>query len=192
MLNRVAIIKALAELRLLGALTDDCKLENPTGYQMSRLPLEPVYSRALILANTFNCLEEMLITVAMLSVESIFYDPREKREEVSMLKDWFFRLYQQLMKASRFYSLFRQARTSKNHFASIEGDHLTYVSVYRESDEFLEKRRKESGENKVDKIMKKWCIDNFVNHRSLKHARDTYRFCHRLLLRFVHMISYAL
>uniref|UniRef100_A0A1J3FDM9 RNA helicase n=1 Tax=Noccaea caerulescens TaxID=107243 RepID=A0A1J3FDM9_NOCCA len=146
--SRVAIVKALAELRLLGALTDDCKLENPTGYQMSRLPLEPVYSRALILANTFNCLEEMLITVAMLSVESIFYDPREKREE---------------------------ARTSRNHFASIEGDHLTYVSVYRESDEFLEKRRKESGENKVDKIMKKWCIDNFVNHRSLKHARDTYR-----------------
>ncbi|CAA7036301.1 unnamed protein product [Microthlaspi erraticum] len=146
--SRVAIIKALAELRLLGALTDDCKLEDPTGYQMSRLPLEPVYSRALILANTFNCLEEMLITVAMLSVESIFYDPREKRDE---------------------------ARASRNHFTSVEGDHLTYVSVYRESDEFLEKRRKESGENKVDKIMKKWCIDNFVNHRSLKHARDTYR-----------------
>lgn len=78
-------MKALTELRLLGALTDDCQLEKPAGEQMSRLPLDPVYSRALILANKqFNCLEEMLITVAMLSVESIFYDPREKREEVSM------------------------------------------------------------------------------------------------------------
>lgn len=41
----------LEELRLLGALTDDCKLEKPAGEQMARLPLDPVYSRALILAN---------------------------------------------------------------------------------------------------------------------------------------------
>ncbi|KAF8088763.1 hypothetical protein N665_0530s0018 [Sinapis alba] len=146
--SRGAIVKALEELHLLGALTDDCKLEKPAGDQMARLPLEPVYSRALILANQFNCLEEMLITVAMLSVESIFYDPREKREE---------------------------ARTSINHFASVEGDHLTYLNVYRESNEFLEKRKAENSEAKVDKIMRKWCKDNFVNSRSLKHARDTYR-----------------
>lgn len=146
--SRGAIVKALEELRLLGALTDDCKLEKPAGDQMARLPLDPVYSRALILANQFNCLEEMLITVAMLSVESIFYDPREKREE---------------------------ARTSRNHFTSVEGDHLTYLSVYRESNEFLEKRKTENSEAKVDKTMRKWCKDNFVNSRSLKHARDTYR-----------------
>jgi len=49
---------------------------------MARLPLDPIYSKALILASQFNCLEEMLITVAMLSVESIFYSPRDKLEEV--------------------------------------------------------------------------------------------------------------
>lgn len=146
--SRGAIVKALEELRLLGALTDEGKLEKPVGEQMARLPMDPVYSRALILANQFNCLEEMLITVAMLSVESIFYDPREKREE---------------------------ARTSRNHFTSVEGDHLTYLSVYRELNEFLEKRKEENSEAKVDKIMRKWCKDNFVNSRSLKHARDTYR-----------------
>ncbi|CAH8390153.1 unnamed protein product [Eruca vesicaria subsp. sativa] len=137
--SRGAIVKALAELYLLGALTDDCKLAKPAGEQMSRLPLDPFYSRALILANQFNCLEEMLITVAMLSVESIFYDPLEKREE---------------------------ARNSRTHFANVEGDHLTYLSVYRESDELLEKR---------NNIMEKWCKDNFVNSGSLKLARDTYR-----------------
>ncbi|KAL0824236.1 hypothetical protein YC2023_014958 [Brassica napus] len=145
--SRSAIVKALAELHLLGALTDDCKLEKPAGDQMARLPLDPVYSRALILANQSNCLEEMLITVAMLSVESIFYDPpREKREE---------------------------ARTSRNHFASVEGDHLTYLGVYRESNEFLEAENSEEAE--VDQILRKWCKDNFVNSRSLKHARDIYR-----------------
>lgn len=67
---------------MLGALTEESKLSDPVGHQMARLPLEPIYSKALILANQFNCLEEMLIIVAMLSVESIFYAPRDKLAEV--------------------------------------------------------------------------------------------------------------
>lgn len=67
---------------MLGALTDKCLLSEPVGHQMARLPLDPIYSKALILASEFNCLEEMLITVALLSVESIFYSPRDKLEEV--------------------------------------------------------------------------------------------------------------
>lgn len=78
----MAIVKSLEQLFLLGAITDDSKLSDPIGHQMARLPLDPVYSKALILASQFNCLEEMLIAVAMLSVESIFYTPREKLEEV--------------------------------------------------------------------------------------------------------------
>lgn len=63
-------------------MTDECKLSDPVGHQMARLPLDPIYSKALILASEFKCLEEMLITVAMLSVESIFYAPRENLDEV--------------------------------------------------------------------------------------------------------------
>ena len=70
---------------MLGALTDDCQLSDPVGHQMARLPLDPIYSKAIILASQFKCLEEMLITVAMLSVESIFYTPRDKLEEVRRL-----------------------------------------------------------------------------------------------------------
>lgn len=68
---------------MLGALTDECKLSE-VGRQMASLPLDPIYSKALIRASEteFNCLEEMLITVAMLSVESIFFAPREKLNEV--------------------------------------------------------------------------------------------------------------
>ncbi|KAK9676040.1 hypothetical protein RND81_11G049700 [Saponaria officinalis] len=80
--SRMAIVKSLEELFLLGALTDDSKLSDPVGHQMAKLPLDPVYSKALILSSQFNCLEEMLITVAMLSVESIFYMPRDKQDEV--------------------------------------------------------------------------------------------------------------
>lgn len=70
---------------MLGALTEESKLTDLVGHQMARLPLEPMYSKALVLASQFNCLEEMLIVVAMLSVESIFYAPREKLEEVCFL-----------------------------------------------------------------------------------------------------------
>ncbi|KAH0851209.1 hypothetical protein HID58_094916 [Brassica napus] len=146
--NVILQLKALGIDDILGFDFIDKPSSKPAGEQMARLPLEPVYSRALILANQFNCLEEMLIIVAMLSVESIFYDPRQKREE---------------------------ARTSRNHFVSVEGDHLTYLSVYRELDEFLEERKAEKSEAKVEKIMRKWCKVNFVNSRSLKHARDIYR-----------------
>lgn len=78
----MAVIKSLELLYLLGALTDEKKLSDPIGHQMARLPLEPNDSKALILASQFGCLEEMLIVVSMLSVESIFYVPREKLEEV--------------------------------------------------------------------------------------------------------------
>lgn len=78
----MSIVKSLEQLFVLGALTDDYKLSEPVGRQMAQLPLDPIYSKALILASEFNCLEEMLITVAMLSVESIFYAPREKLDEV--------------------------------------------------------------------------------------------------------------
>jgi ATP-dependent RNA helicase DHX8/PRP22 len=75
-------LKSLEQLILLGALTDDYKLSDPVGRQMARLPLDPMYSKALIVASEFKCLEEMLIVVSMLSVESIFFSPREKLEEV--------------------------------------------------------------------------------------------------------------
>ncbi|KAM1497937.1 hypothetical protein ACFXTH_020951 [Malus domestica] len=145
--SRSAIVKSLEQLFVLGALTDDCKLSNPVGIQMARLPLDPIYSKALIVASEFNCLEEMLISVAMLSVESIFFNPRDKIEEV---------------------------RTAQKSFASPEGDHLTLVNVYRASNQFLEKRSGLSKE-KREKAFRKWCKDNFIHSRSLTNARDIHR-----------------
>ncbi|KAG6763996.1 hypothetical protein POTOM_031448 [Populus tomentosa] len=154
--SRAAIQKSLEELFLLGALTDDCKLSDPVGHQMARLPLDPIYSKALILASQFKCLEEMLIAVSMLSVESIFYNPREKSEE---------------------------AKTAKKCFASPDGDHLTLINVYRAAGELLQKRRMETGieknekniKGKNEKILRKWCRENFINSRSLRHACDIHR-----------------
>ncbi|GLT27624.1 hypothetical protein SLA2020_026080 [Shorea laevis] len=149
--SRAAIVKSLEQLFLLGALTDDCKLSNPVGYQMARLPLDPIYSKALILASQFNCLEEMLITVSMLSVESIFYAPRGKMDE---------------------------ARTAMKCFASPDGDHITLVNVYQAYDEFFVKRKLQLGKDKHEKVLRKWCKENYINSRSLRHARDIHSQIH--------------
>ncbi|XP_074585587.1 pre-mRNA-splicing factor ATP-dependent RNA helicase DEAH10 [Curcuma longa] len=144
--SRMTIVKSLEQLFLLGALTDDYKLSSPVGHQMAKLPLDPMYSKALILAAEFKCLEEMLIVVAMLSVESIFYFPREKLEE---------------------------ARAARKSFSSPEGDHISMLNVYRASAESLEKNKIANAKEKtLEKKLNKWCRENFINYRSLRHARD--------------------
>ncbi|KAF9613219.1 hypothetical protein IFM89_006320 [Coptis chinensis] len=116
---------------------------------MARLPLDPIYAKALIVASEFGCLQEMLIAVAMLSVDSIFYSPRAKFEE---------------------------ARNARKSFSSLEGDHLTLVNVFWSSAEFLEKRKMSGSKDKTaERSLSKWCKDNFINGRSLRHARDVHR-----------------
>ncbi|XP_031499908.1 pre-mRNA-splicing factor ATP-dependent RNA helicase DEAH10-like isoform X2 [Nymphaea colorata] len=150
--SRMAIVKSLEQLYALGALTDEGKLSDPGGHHMARLPLDAMYAKALIQASTFNCLEEMLIAVAMLSVESIFYFPREKIDE---------------------------ARAATKCFLSSDGDHITLVNVFRAAVDSLQKTeglvstdvKSRSSERKLNK----WCKDNFINSRSLKHALDIHR-----------------
>ncbi|KAK1294409.1 putative pre-mRNA-splicing factor ATP-dependent RNA helicase [Acorus calamus] len=146
--DRDSIKKSLEQLIALGALTDEYKLSDPVGQQMSRLPLDPIHSKAIILATQYNCLEEMLITVSMLSVESIFYSPHDKLEE---------------------------AKVAWKRFSCLEGDHITLINVYRASVEFIEKSKiKESRVKAIEGNLKKWCRENFINNRSLRHAQDVH------------------
>ncbi|THG13299.1 hypothetical protein TEA_029135 [Camellia sinensis var. sinensis] len=138
--SRDAVIKSLEILVLLDAITEEYKLSDPVGHQMAWLPLKPIHSKALILASQFNCLEEMLITVAMLSVESIFYAPREKLEE---------------------------AQTATKCFSSLEGDHLILINIYRAFDEFLEKSKIGINKEKAEKSLRKWQIQRNVEQMGL-------------------------
>jgi HrpA-like RNA helicase len=80
--RRGAILKSLEQLYALGALTSKGRLSAPTGVQMARFPLEPLYSWAVLTSAKMGCLEEVITVVAMLSVEGVFYVPKEKRSEV--------------------------------------------------------------------------------------------------------------
>lgn len=75
-------MKALEHLYTLGALNDEGKLSDPLGVRMARFPLEPLYAKAMLVSSDMGCSEEMLAAVSMLSVESIFFAPRDKLQEV--------------------------------------------------------------------------------------------------------------
>lgn len=45
---------------------------------MAEFPLDPSLSKMLIVAEKYNCSEEVLTIVSMLSVPSIFFRPKER------------------------------------------------------------------------------------------------------------------
>ena len=71
---------------------------------MSIFPLDPRYSRAILSAEELGCTEEVITIVSMLSGDTILVTPASKKEE---------------------------AITSRKHFISSEGDHITYLKIFR-------------------------------------------------------------
>ncbi|KAH9596472.1 ATP-dependent RNA helicase dhx8, variant 2 [Schistosoma haematobium] len=72
-------------------------------YKMAEFPLEPMLSKMLIMSVHLQCSEEVLTVVSMLSVQNVFYRPKEKTE---------------------------LADQRKAKFHQPEGDHLTLLAVY--------------------------------------------------------------
>uniref|UniRef100_A0A182QQN1 RNA helicase n=1 Tax=Anopheles farauti TaxID=69004 RepID=A0A182QQN1_9DIPT len=101
-----AIVGALLELKALNAISS---VENPIltslGAKMARFPLDPRYSKMLLSAPKFGCLEEMLTIIAMLSGENIFTYSSAKREQMMIAHSKFF---------------------------DKSGDHVTLLNVYNE------------------------------------------------------------
>jgi len=73
-----ALIRALEQLYALGALNDRGELTK-LGRRMAEFPLDPMLSKAVIASEKYECVSEVLSTVAMLSLgASVFYRPKEK------------------------------------------------------------------------------------------------------------------
>ncbi|KAK5449820.1 DEAH-box ATP-dependent RNA helicase prp22 [Exophiala xenobiotica] len=96
------MLTALEELYALSALDDEGLLTR-LGRKMADFPMEPSLSKALIASVDMGCSEEMLTIVAMLSVQTVFYRPKEKQQ---------------------------QADQKKAKFHDPHGDHLTLLNVY--------------------------------------------------------------
>jgi ATP-dependent RNA helicase DHX8/PRP22 len=96
------MLTALESLYALSALDDEGLLTR-LGRKMADFPMDPPLAKMLIASVEYGCSEEILSIVAMLSVQSVFYRPKEKQA---------------------------QADSKKAKFHQPEGDHLTLLTVY--------------------------------------------------------------
>ncbi|KAG2687763.1 hypothetical protein I3760_09G066000 [Carya illinoinensis] len=122
-----AMIRALEILYSLGILDDDAKLTSPAGFQVAEIPLEPMISKMILSSNELGCSEEILTIAAVLSVQSIWVYER---------------------------GVHRELDEAKLRFAAAEGDHVTFLNVYKG---FLQ-----SGKSS------QWCHKNHVNYHAVK------------------------
>lgn len=100
---KMALVRALEILYALEALDSTGSLTN-LGQQLSRLPVDPMYGRALLLSGEFGCSEEILAIVAMISCDTtVFITPSSSRDE---------------------------AKESHKRFSSAFGDHQTLLSAF--------------------------------------------------------------
>lgn len=96
------MLTALEELYALSALDDEGLLTR-LGRKMADFPMEPSLAKVLIAAVDLGCSDEVLSIVAMLSIPTVFYRPKEKQT---------------------------QADQKKAKFHDPHGDHLTLLNVY--------------------------------------------------------------
>ncbi|XP_023311551.1 ATP-dependent RNA helicase DHX8 isoform X2 [Anoplophora glabripennis] len=97
-----SLIMALEQLHSLSALDDEGLLTR-LGRRMAEFPLEPNLSKMLIMSVALQCSDEILTIVSMLSVQNVFYRPKDKQA---------------------------LADQKKAKFNQPEGDHLTLLAVY--------------------------------------------------------------
>lgn len=97
-----ALVAAMEQLYYLGSLDDDGLLTK-LGKKMSEFPLDPQLSKMLLASCDLGCSQEVIIIISMLSVQNIFYRPRDKQQ---------------------------QADNKRSKFHYKDGDHLTLLNVY--------------------------------------------------------------
>ncbi|ORX41484.1 hypothetical protein BCR36DRAFT_180815 [Piromyces finnis] len=101
--SKTSVARSLEQLYALGALNDDGTLSE-LGKKMAEFPIEPTYAKVIIQSENLGCTKEIISIVSMLSVDSIFYTPQDKREE---------------------------AAEAKKKFVNFDGDHITLLNVLK-------------------------------------------------------------
>ena len=96
------LVTAMEQLYQLSALDDEGLLTR-LGRRMAEFPLDPMLCKMLIMSVHLSCSDEILTIVSMLSVQNVFYRPKDKQA---------------------------LADQKKAKFHQNEGDHMTLLAVY--------------------------------------------------------------
>ncbi|KAF9978885.1 putative ATP-dependent RNA helicase dhr2 [Actinomortierella ambigua] len=101
--SKSGLLKSMEQLYALGALDDKGDLTE-MGRKMAGFPVDPPYAKVLLQSEAMECTKEAIEVIALLSVDTIFTFPSNKREE---------------------------ANEARQKFLSLDGDHLTLLNVLR-------------------------------------------------------------
>ncbi|KAI8584118.1 hypothetical protein K450DRAFT_218231 [Umbelopsis ramanniana AG] len=101
--SRTSLSRALEQLYSLSAIDDKGTLTQE-GNQMAEFPLDPVFSKVLIQSQQYECTSEVISIISLLSVDSVFFTPPDKRDNVA---------------------------EAKKRFVHPDGDHLTLLNVLK-------------------------------------------------------------
>ncbi|QEU61742.1 Prp22 [Kluyveromyces lactis] len=107
------MVSALEELFNLQALDEEGSLTT-LGKRMSQFPMEPGLSKTLLASVTNKCSDEMLTIVAMLSVQSVFYRPKDKQQEADNRKARFHHPYGDHLTLLNVFNRWRESNYSKS------------------------------------------------------------------------------
>jgi len=83
------ITTSLFDLWALGALNNLGEMTE-LGSKMTSFPMDPPLAKLILTSVDYDCSEEMLTIVSMLSVPSVFYRPKERMEEADAAREKFF------------------------------------------------------------------------------------------------------
>lgn len=118
--SQEALDAAVSQLKLLGAIeSKETRKLTPLGSKMAQFPLDPRLSKILLSSKAYNCTEEILTVVSMLSAESVFINALNNRDE---------------------------AIACHKKFFSSEGDHITLLNVFHAFKSF-KSQKKQCSEN---------------------------------------------
>ena len=116
------------------------------GRRMAEIPADPMMCKMLLASEKYKCSSEILSISAMLSNNaSIFYRPKDK---------------------------IIHADTARKNFFHPAGDHLTLLTVYNQASAPAPAPFNPKNQWAETDYSSQWCYENFIQHRSMKRARD--------------------
>lgn len=88
--NHQTLIRCLELLYALGALNSKGQLTE-TGKKMSEFPIDPMFCKCILTSAEYDVTSEVLSIISMLSESSsLFYRPKDKKEQADRMKEKFF------------------------------------------------------------------------------------------------------
>jgi len=119
-----AIGEALQQLVLLGAVTSkESQTITNKGKSMSSFPLDPLLASCILASHELGCVEEVIIIVSLLSVDSIIYSAPNLREKSKKASEKFFSPEGDHISLLLFFRAYKNAKGNINwcreHFVNI-------------------------------------------------------------------------